>query len=70
MTEAKKKFIVVSIPLMGALIWSFISMINSFSTPDSWRIVFSTVGFSVFFILGVLLLRQWKEEEKEEQEGE
>ena len=68
MTEIRKKFIVALIPLIGVLIWSFIIMINSFGTEETMRIVFSIVGFSVFFMLTSLLLRQWWREERDGEE--
>jgi len=51
MNDLKKKFIVILIPVKVILIWSFIVMINSFETGETWRIVFSSAGFVVFFIL-------------------
>lgn len=56
MTDLRKKFIATFIPILGLLIWSFIIMIKSFSTDETWRIVFSTVSFIVFFTLTSLLV--------------
>ena len=68
MTEIRKKFIVALIPILGVLIWTFIIMINSFETEETMRIVFSIVGFTVFFMLNSLLLGQWWREERDGEE--
>ena len=51
MNDLKKKFIVTLIPMKALIIWSFIVMINSFDTGETWRIAFSSAGFVILFVL-------------------
>ncbi|MBN1113243.1 MAG: hypothetical protein JXA53_10070 [Bacteroidales bacterium] len=51
MNETKKKLIVLMFPLTGILIFDFHTMIQSFSSSETWRIIFSVTGFAAFFIL-------------------
>ena len=51
MNDLKKKFIAILIPAKLILIWSFVVMINSFDTGETWRIVLSSTGFVIFFVL-------------------
>jgi predicted PurR-regulated permease PerM len=69
MSELRKKFIAIFIPIVGILIWSLIIMINSFSTNETWRIVLSTIGFLGFFTLTSFFVRSMirKMEIKKEQ---
>lgn len=67
MTEVRKKFITAFVPIAGMLIWSFITMIKSLGTDESWRKIVSSAGFASFFLLTVLLLRQWWKEEKDDE---
>ncbi|WP_321322735.1 hypothetical protein [Labilibaculum sp.] len=55
MSDLKKKFIAVLIPMKVSLIWSFIVMINSFDTGETWKIIFSSAGFLIFFVLAGLI---------------
>ncbi len=68
MDDLKKKFIVILIPVKVILIWSFVVMINSFETGETWRIVFSSAGFVVFFILtslfGIAMIKKMKAEKQ------
>ena len=68
MTDIKKKFIAIFIPIIGLLIWSLIIMIKSFSTDETWRIVFSTVGFIGFFALTSLFINTMIKKMKTEKE--
>ena len=69
-TEVRKKFVVAFIFIIGVLFYSFVIMIKSFDTDETWRIVLSTVGFFVFLLLAGLLLKQWWKEERESREEE
>ncbi len=51
MNYTKQKLIVLSILIFGVLVWSLLTMINSFDTNQTWRIILSTIGFLGFFIL-------------------
>jgi membrane protein YdbS with pleckstrin-like domain len=68
MNELKKKFIAILIPVKVLLISSFVVMINSFDTGESWRIVFSSAGFVIFFILtslfGNVMIKKMKAEKQ------
>jgi len=69
MSDLRKKFITIFIPIIGLLIWSLIIMIKSFSTDETWRIVFSTIGFIGFFTLTSLLVNTMiKKREKEKEQ--
>lgn len=68
MSELRKKFIAMFIPMAGLLIWSLIIMIKSFSTDDTWRIIFSTIGFVGFFILTSLFAKSMIKRIKAEKE--
>ena len=68
MSELKKKFIAVFIPVIGLLLWSFIIMIKSLNTDETWRIIFSTIAFLGFLSLASLftytMIKRFKEEKK------
>jgi membrane protein YdbS with pleckstrin-like domain len=68
MNDLKKKFIAILIPVKVILIWSFVVMINSFDTGETWRIVFSSAGFVIFFILtslfGNAMIKKMKAEKQ------
>ena len=70
MTEVRKKFVVAFILLIGFWIWSFIMMIRSFNTNETWRIVLSSASFLSVIILIVSLYRQRLKEEKKSRDEE
>ena len=69
MSELKKKFIAIFIPIIGLLIWSLIIMIKSFSTDEIWRIALSAIGFLGFFILTIFFVRSMNKTMKTEKDN-
>ena len=51
MNETKKKLIVLMFPITGILIFDFHTMIQSFSSSETWQIIFSGTGLAAFFTL-------------------
>lgn len=68
MTDLRKKFITVFMPIVGLLIWSLIIMIKSFNTNETWRIIFSATGFLGFFALTSLYVKTMIKKMKTEKE--
>lgn len=68
MSDFRKKFIAIFIPIMGVLTWSLVIMIKSFSYGEIWRIVFSITGFIGFFILTSLFVNAMIKNKKTEKE--
>lgn len=55
--KPQQKFLALLLPLLFLLIWSAWVMIDSMDSDDMWRIVLSTLGFVIFTVLTILLIK-------------
>ncbi len=55
--KPQQKFLALLLPLLFLLIWSAWVMIDSMDSDDTWRIVLSTLGFVIFTVLTILLIK-------------
>ena len=55
--KPQQKFLALLLPLLFLLVWSAWVMIDSMDSDDTWRIVLSTLGFLIFTVLTILLIK-------------
>lgn len=55
--KPQQKFLALLLPLLFLLIWSAWVMIDSMDSDNTWRIVLSTLGFVIFTVLTILLVK-------------
>ena len=54
----KIQLLVVLIPLSFMAFWSFGVLLRSLGSGESWRVVFSTVGFAIFAAMSIVVIKR------------